>query len=135
MSHPGSVAAPAAALRGPDDAFSRASIGIVPILWNNADLPNLVPAVPADHVLDEIARLVFEGTQTGTGYPSGPAVVAALRARDLRLRGLRRTPLLRRRAGRRRPGGRPGQARRAPRRLGRGARRRARALARTSRAR
>jgi hypothetical protein len=82
VSHPGSVAAPAAALGGPDDAFSRASIGIVPILWNNADLPNLVPA---DHVLDEIARLGFEGTQTGTGYPSGPAVVAALRARDLRL--------------------------------------------------
>jgi hypothetical protein len=70
VSHPGSVAAPAAALGGPDDAFSRASIGIVPILWNNADLPNLVPAVPADHVLDEIARLGFEGTQTGTGYPS-----------------------------------------------------------------
>jgi len=85
VSHPGSVAAPAAALGGPDDALSHASIGIVPILWNNADLPNLVPAVSAGHVLDEIARLGFEGTQTGTGYPSGPAVVAALRARDLRL--------------------------------------------------
>jgi len=78
VSHPGSVAAPAAALGGPDDALSHASIGIVPILWNNADLPNLVPAVSAGHVLDEIARLGFEGTQTGTGYPSGPAVYAAL---------------------------------------------------------
>jgi len=57
VSHPGSVAAPAAALGGPDDALSHASIGIVPILWNNADLPNLVPAVSAGHVLDEIARL------------------------------------------------------------------------------
>jgi hypothetical protein len=32
VSHPGSVVAPAAALRGPDDALSRASIGIVPII-------------------------------------------------------------------------------------------------------
>ena len=85
MIHPGSVFAPGTALRGADDALGRAPIGIVPIIWNNADLPDLAPPVPADHVLDEIARLGFEGTQTGTGYPSGAALVEALRARDLRL--------------------------------------------------
>ncbi|HSL33172.1 MAG TPA: sugar phosphate isomerase/epimerase [Candidatus Limnocylindrales bacterium] len=60
-------------------------IGTVPILWNNADLPDLGPVVPADVVLDEIARLGYEGTQTGVGFPAGAELVGALARRNLRL--------------------------------------------------
>lgn len=85
MIHPGFTSASATGLRRADDALGRAPVGIVPIIWNNADLPDLGPPVAADHVLDEIARLGFEGTQTGIGYPSGTALLEALRARGLRL--------------------------------------------------
>jgi inosose dehydratase len=60
-------------------------VGTVPILWNNADLPDLGPVVPADVVLDEIARLGYDGTQTGVGFPSGADLAAALSRRHLRL--------------------------------------------------
>lgn len=60
-------------------------IGTVPILWNNADLPELTPFVPADVVLDEIARLGYAGTQTGTGFPAGAALRDALHSRNLAL--------------------------------------------------
>lgn len=60
-------------------------IGTVPILWNNADLPDLGPVVPADVVLDEIARLGYEGTQTGVGFPAGAELARALAQRNLRL--------------------------------------------------
>ena len=80
LSAGGSPVGPSAGSR-----LAGARIGTVPILWNNADLPNLAPVVPADVVLDEIARLGYEGTQTGVGFPSGAELVAALAARRLRL--------------------------------------------------
>lgn len=76
---------PRAGLRRPGDPLARASIGVVPIPWNNADLPDLTPFVPADVVLDEIARLGFEGTQMGTGFPEGAELAAELHRRGLRL--------------------------------------------------
>ena len=63
----------------------RASIGCVPIVWNNVDLPDLGPPVPYETVLDELARLDFEGTQFGRGFPEGDELRAALAARALRL--------------------------------------------------
>lgn len=76
---------PRSGLRRPDDPLARASIGVVPIPWNNADCPDLTPFVPADVVLGEIARLGFEGTQAGIGYPEGPELAAELGRRGLRL--------------------------------------------------
>lgn len=72
-------------LRRPNDSLAAASIGVVPIPWNNADLPDLTPFVPAQTVLDEIARLGYEGTQTGVGYPEGAALSNELQRRGLRL--------------------------------------------------
>lgn len=73
------------ALRRPADALPRASIATVPILWNNVDLPDLVPPVDAATVLDEIARTGYEGTQFGNGFPLGDDLRAMLEERDLRL--------------------------------------------------
>ena len=73
------------ALRRPGDALPRASIGTVPILWNNVDLPDLIPPVDAVTVLDEIARTGYEGTQLGNGFPRGAALAATLAERGLRL--------------------------------------------------
>ncbi|HET7677468.1 MAG TPA: sugar phosphate isomerase/epimerase [Candidatus Limnocylindrales bacterium] len=75
----------AAALRRPGDALPRASIGVVPIVWNNADLTDLSPLVPAATVLDEVARLGYEGCQLGRGFPDGTELRDALAARGLRL--------------------------------------------------
>lgn len=72
-------------LRRPDDALPRASIGTVPILWNNVDEPDLAPRVDADAVLDDIARTGYEGTQFGRGFATGEALRGALRHRGLRL--------------------------------------------------
>jgi inosose dehydratase len=72
-------------LRRDGDALPRASIGTVPILWNNVDLVDLAPQVPAEVVLDEIARTGFEGVQEGRGFPHGAALRGALTARGLRL--------------------------------------------------
>lgn len=72
-------------LRRPTDALARTSIGAVPILWNNIDLVDLAPAVEPATVLDEIARLGYEGTQEGRGFPRGDALRGMLDARDLRL--------------------------------------------------
>lgn len=76
---------PRSGLRRPDDPLARASIGVVPIPWNNADFPDLTPFVPADIVLDEIARLGFEGTQAGIGFPEGRELAVELSRRGLRL--------------------------------------------------
>jgi inosose dehydratase len=59
-------------------------IGCVPIIWNNADWPDLAPETPTDTVLDEIARLGFAGTQHGRGLPEGDVLRAALAGRGLR---------------------------------------------------
>jgi inosose dehydratase len=72
-------------LRRPDDALPRASIGTVPIVWNNVDVVELRHGTDADTVLDEIARVGYEGTQLGIGFPEGPALRESLRRRGLRL--------------------------------------------------
>ncbi|HYM53600.1 MAG TPA: sugar phosphate isomerase/epimerase [Candidatus Dormibacteraeota bacterium] len=72
-------------LRTPGEALSAAPIGVVPILWNNADLPDLAPPVSADDLLDEIARLGFDGMQLGVGFRAGDALRDALAGRGLRL--------------------------------------------------
>jgi inosose dehydratase len=71
--------------RGPDEALSGAPIGIVPIVWNNADLPDLAPPESADNLFAEIARLGFEGIQLGEGFPADDALSEALTAHGLRL--------------------------------------------------
>jgi inosose dehydratase len=63
----------------------RVSVGCVPIVWNNVDLPDLGPPVPHDVILDELARLGFEGCQFGRGFPEGDTLAAELQTRGLRL--------------------------------------------------
>ena len=75
----------ATTLRRPGDALPRASIGTVPILWNNVDLADLRLGTDAATILDEIARTGYEGTQLGIGFPEGAALRDALAERRLRL--------------------------------------------------
>ena len=72
-------------LRRPGDALSGASIGTVPILWNNVDLADLRHGTDAATILDEIARTGYEGTQLGIGFPDGEGLRDALAGRRLRL--------------------------------------------------
>ncbi len=72
-------------LRRPDDALARASIGTVPILWNNVDIEELRLGTDASTILDEIARTGFEGTQLGLGFPEGDELSHELAVRGLRL--------------------------------------------------
>lgn len=72
-------------LRRSGDALPRASIGTVPILWNNVDIEELRLGTDAFTILDEIARTGFEGTQLGLGFPEGSDLVRELAARGLRL--------------------------------------------------
>jgi inosose dehydratase len=72
-------------LRRPGDALLGARIGTVPILWNNVDVEELPLGTSATTILDEIARLGYEGTQLGLGFPEGPQLRAMLAARGLRL--------------------------------------------------
>lgn len=66
-------------------AIPQAKIGIVQILWANDDLPDLTPPIEPLRILDEIARLGFEGTQLGGSFPRGAALDEVLAARDLRI--------------------------------------------------
>jgi inosose dehydratase len=72
-------------LRRPTDALPGASIGTVPILWQYRDDADRAPRPTATTILDEIARLGFEGTQLGDGFPAGASLRAALAERSLRL--------------------------------------------------
>ncbi len=63
----------------------KVSIGCVPIVWNDVDLPDLGPPVPAPTLLDELARIGFEGTQYARGFPTRNALRAELEQRNLRL--------------------------------------------------
>jgi inosose dehydratase len=72
-------------LRRPGDALPHASIGTVPILWNNVDIVELRLGTDAATLLDEIARTGYEGTQHGLGFPPGDALRDALAGRGLRL--------------------------------------------------
>jgi len=65
--------------------LAHASIGTVPILWNNVDVPELRLGAGAEAVLDDIDRTGYDGTQLGLGFPEGDALRDALAVRDLRL--------------------------------------------------
>jgi inosose dehydratase len=71
-----------ARLRRAGDALPDASIGTVPILWTNAKDAS---GWTATAILDDIARLGYEGTQLGAGFPGGGSLRAELASRDLRL--------------------------------------------------
>lgn len=66
-------------------ALAGAPIGVVPILWNNVDIAALRHGTPAEAILDEMARLGFDGCQLGLGFPDGAELRAALDARGLRM--------------------------------------------------
>jgi inosose dehydratase len=68
--------------RGP---LAGASVGTVPILWNNVDLADLRDGTDAEAILDDIARTGYDGCQLGLGFPDGAELRATLAARDLRL--------------------------------------------------
>lgn len=67
------------------DGLDNALVGVVPIVWNNVDLAPEATLVPPETVLDEIARLGYQGCQFGLGFPSGNALRSLLAARSLRL--------------------------------------------------
>jgi inosose dehydratase len=68
-----------------DGRLADASIGTVPILWNNVDVADLRVGADAGTVLDDIARTGYDGCQLGLGFPDGEDLRASLAARDLRL--------------------------------------------------
>jgi inosose dehydratase len=68
-----------------DGPLAKASIGTVPILWNNVDIPELRLGASAETVLDDIARTGYDGTQLGLGFPEGDELKGVLGARGLRL--------------------------------------------------
>src|SRR5829696_2540074 len=72
-------------LRRPGDALPRASIGTVPILWHHVDADVPSAAIDPIGVLDEIARLGYEGTQLDDGLPDRDALRSAVKERGLRL--------------------------------------------------
>ena len=65
--------------------LGRASIGTVPILWNNVDVAELRLGTAADQILDDIARTGYDGCQLGLGFPEGDELRVALASRELRL--------------------------------------------------
>jgi inosose dehydratase len=78
--------APAPHARSATDAgLPRATLGIVPLLFANDDLPELTPPITSESMLDEIARLGFAGTQLSRVLPRGPALRAQLAERGLRI--------------------------------------------------
>jgi inosose dehydratase len=70
------------AVEGP---LGGASVGTVPILWNNVDVEELRLGTAADAILDDITRTGYDGVQLGIGFPEGDDLRATLAARDLRL--------------------------------------------------
>jgi inosose dehydratase len=74
-----------ARLRRPGDALPDASIGTVPILWHHADPDGRAVVADPVTILDEIARLGYEGTQLDDGLPEGSELRSLLARRDLGL--------------------------------------------------
>ena len=72
-------------LRRPGDALSDASIGIAPMLWATTAAEADRAAPEPLGILDEIARVGYEGTQYRPGFPTGGALRDALARRGLRL--------------------------------------------------
>ena len=62
-----------------------ASVGTVPILWNNVDIAELRLGTDAETILDDIVRTGYDGCQLGLGFPEGEDLRATLAARELRL--------------------------------------------------
>ena len=65
-------------------SLERAPIGCVPIVWNNADMFDLAPETAGATVIDEIARMGYQGVQFGRGFPEGEVLAGELAARGLR---------------------------------------------------
>ena len=65
-------------------SLSDAPIGCVPIVWNNADDFEIAPETAGATVMDEIARLGFDGSQAGRGFPEGEELRQAFATRNLR---------------------------------------------------
>ncbi len=74
-----------AVLRQTDGVLGGCPIGTVPILWNNVDVPALRDESSGTLILDEIARLGYDGCQFGLGFPTGHDLRTELAARGLRL--------------------------------------------------
>jgi inosose dehydratase len=72
-------------LRSTSGPLAAAQVGTVPILWNNVDVAELRLGTDAATILDEIARLGYDGCQLGLGFPEGRELRDALAARELRL--------------------------------------------------
>ena len=72
-------------LRHSGDALPGASIGTVPILWQYRDDTGTGPEIDPATLLDEFARLGFEGTQLADFFPDGPRLRMMLAERNLRL--------------------------------------------------
>ena len=66
-------------------SLDRARIGCVPIVYNNVDVPDLAPLAPYGEILDTFARLGYQGTQFGRGFPEGDALREELARRGVRL--------------------------------------------------
>ena len=74
-----------ARLRRPGDALPDASIGTVPILWRHSAPDGSVVVPDPVTILDEIARIGYEGTQLDDGLPEGAELRSLLARRDLGL--------------------------------------------------
>jgi inosose dehydratase len=74
-----------ACLRRPGGVLADSPVGAVPILWNNVDVAELRSGSDPDSILDEIARLGYDGCQFGLGFPTGAALRTGLARRGLAL--------------------------------------------------
>ena len=61
--------------------LANASIGIVPIVFANDDVPELSPPISPETLLDELARLCFSGSQLSRALPP----VDVMRSRGIRI--------------------------------------------------
>jgi inosose dehydratase len=68
-----------------DGPLAGAAIGTMPLLWTSAGTDERGPWQDPEAILDEIARIGYEGSQLGTGFPEGEPLRALLAARELRL--------------------------------------------------
>jgi len=66
-------------------SLDRARIGCVPIVFNSVDVPDLAPLAPYGEILDTFARLGYQGTQFGRGFPEGEALRDELAGRGMGL--------------------------------------------------
>jgi len=66
-------------------SLNRTTIGIVPIIFANDDLPDLTPPMDPHVLVSELARLGFSGSQLSRALPSGAALRPALEQHGLRI--------------------------------------------------